>query len=79
MAIALLADFETEELPGVPYWRLFPKIDVSSYGEMWTAAQDVANNCISKFLPAPNNEAPSGLTFVSDTGWEAVGMVPSIL
>lgn len=78
MAIASLSTFETEELPGVPEWRLFPKSDVSSYGKMFTAVRDIADNCLSKYLAADGSPKP-GLQFVSQTGWEAVGTQAQIV
>lgn len=73
MAIVSLSCFEPEELPGVPPWRLFPKGDVSNYGNIWTAVRNIANNCISEYATANTTLASPSLQFVSDTGWDAVG------
>ena len=79
MAVVSLSQFEPEEIPGIHPERLFPKMDVSSYDEIWTAVGHIAQNCISKFLTADSNLTSPGLKFVSDTGWEAVGTSQPIL
>ena len=73
MAIVSLSAFVPEELPGVPYWRLFPKSDISSYAQIWKAANNIAANCISKVMALGNVSEPTDPNFLSDTGWDAVG------
>lgn len=84
MAIINLSFFDASELPGVEPWRLFPKSDISSYGQMLKAVSRVADHCISVFSPAPapaadddEDDEPRAPTtrlgFVSETGWHPVG------
>ena len=74
IAIASLSTFSPDEIPGIEPQNPFPESDVSSYGEIWTAVKDITNNCISPYLYSRADSVPGNLTFVSDTGWSAVGM-----
>lgn len=74
MAIASLGAFEPEDLPGIEPWQLFPKSDISSYGKIWGAVRNIDHNCISPFLGANESSGLSESNFISQTGYDAVGM-----
>lgn len=84
LAIINLSFFDASEFPSIEPWRLFPRSDVSSYGQILEAVSKVADHCISLFTPAAallaadDDDDKSGapvtrLGFVSETGWHAVG------
>ena len=75
MAIVMLAAFDPEELPGVPLGRSFSLKDVASYSDVWDAARQVKDNCISRYLATNEtmHESGGGLNFTSLTGWSAIG------
>ena len=76
MAIVMLVAFFPEELPGVPPSRVFPLEDVASFSDVWKAAKQVKDNCLSRWLTANETMHNSGgLNFRSQTGWSAVGVL----
>lgn len=72
----MLASFDPEELPGVQPWRLYPRMDIGSYKDVWSAVRLVASNCISPILATNRILDPelSESNFVSETGYSEFGM-----
>ena len=75
MAIVMLAAFHPEELPGVPAHRSYNSMDVASYSDVWNAAKQVKDNCISVYVAFNEtmSESGGGINFRSQTGWSATG------